>query len=44
MIGNTVLETTSQTKMDAEKNFVIAIYGDTELFKAFCMFSLEYNF
>ena len=42
MVGNTVLETMQQTKMDAEQNFVIAIQGDTELFMAFSMFSLKY--
>lgn len=30
--------------MDAGKNFVIAIHGDAQLFMAFSMFSLKYNF
>lgn len=44
MTGNTVLETTSQTEMYAEKTFAIAIDEDTELLMAFNMFSLKYNF
>lgn len=42
MIGNKVLETTQQTEMDAEQNFVVSTRGDTELFVAFGLFSLKH--